>query len=161
MRFRIGIGFDLHRLGPGTGLNLGGVFVPHHKSLIGHSDGDVLLHAITDALLGACGAGNIGQMFPDTDPQFRGVASALFLTKTAELVRQRGYEIGNIDSNILAERPKLLGYFPAMRAQIAEALGVSIDHVSVKAKTMEQVGAIGSEDAIAAEAIALVFRETE
>ncbi len=159
MKFRIGIGFDLHRLGPGDALTIGGISIPHDKALIGHSDGDVLLHAITDALLGACGAGNIGEKFPDTDPQFKGIASVHFLRKTAELIRARGYEIGNIDSTILAERPKLLGYFSAMRRQIAEALSVPVDRISVKAKTMERVGAIGAEQAVAAEAIALVFLE--
>ena len=159
MKFRIGIGFDLHRLGPGAALTIGGISIPHDKALIGHSDGDVLLHAITDALLGACGAGNIGEKFPDTDPQFRGIASVYFLRKTAELIRNNGYEIGNVDSTILAERPKLLGYFSAMRTLIADALSVSVDRISIKAKTMERVGAIGTEQAIAAEAVALVFLE--
>ena len=159
MKFRIGIGFDLHRLGDGDALTIGGISIPHDKALIGHSDGDVLLHAITDALLGACGAGNIGEKFPDSDPRFKGISSIYFLKETAELIRKKGYEIGNIDSTILAERPKLLGYFSSMRSEIAEALRISIDLISVKAKTMERVGAIGSEQAIAAEAIALVFLE--
>ena len=159
MRYRVGIGFDLHRLGPGNALTLGGLSIPHDKSLLGHSDGDVLLHAITDALLGACGAGNIGEIFPDSDPQFKGIPSVYFLKKTAELIRQTGYTIGNIDSNVLAERPKLLTHFPQMRHAIAEALTVPADLVSIKAKTMERVGAIGNEEAIAAEAIALVFIE--
>lgn len=159
MKFRIGIGFDLHRLGPGNALRLGGIAIPHDKSLIGHSDGDVLLHAITDALLGACGAGNIGERFPDTDPKFRGIASVHFLEQTAAVIRKKGYEIGNIDSTILAERPKLLGYFGEMRAKIAESLNIPVDSISIKAKTMERVGAIGAEDAIAAEAVALVFLE--
>jgi 2-C-methyl-D-erythritol 2,4-cyclodiphosphate synthase len=157
VKFRIGIGFDLHRLGPGNTLTIGAVAIPHEKSLIGHSDGDVLLHAVTDALLGACGLGNIGQIFPDTDPQFKGISSSHFLKRTAELIRKKGYEIGNIDSNILAERPRLLPYFPQMQSKIAEALGIPADHVSIKAKTMERVGAIGKEEAIAAEAVALVF----
>jgi len=159
VNFRVGIGFDLHRLGPGTALKIGGIAIPHDKSLIGHSDGDVLLHAITDALLGACAAGNIGEIFPDTDPRFKGVASVHFLQKAAQMVRNKGYRIANIDSTILAERPKLLGYFPEMRARIGESLNVSADQISIKAKTMERVGAIGAEEAIAAEAIALVFLE--
>jgi len=159
VKFRIGIGFDLHRLAPGTTLTIGGVAIPHEKSLVGHSDGDVLIHAVTDALLGACCLGNIGQIFPDTDPRFKGVSSILFLIKTAEFIRKKGYEIGNIDSNILAERPKLLPYFPEMQAKIAEALNVPTQNVSVKAKTMERVGIIGTEEAIAAEAVALVFVE--
>ncbi len=157
MKFRIGIGYDLHRLGPATSLILGGIEIPHEKGLIGHSDGDVLSHAITDALLGACGLGNIGQMFPDTDDRLKGASSMQFLQKTAEFIRKKGYEIGNIDSNILAERPKLLPHFPAMQARIAEVLGIPADNVHVKAKTMEHLGIVGSEEAIAAEAVALVF----
>jgi 2-C-methyl-D-erythritol 2,4-cyclodiphosphate synthase len=159
VKFRIGIGFDLHRLGPSTTLVLGGVEIPYEKGLIGHSDGDVLSHAITDALLGACGLGNIGEMFPDTDERFKGVSSLKFLRKTADYIRKKGYEIGNIDSNILAERPKLLPFFPEMQARIAEVLGISPNSVHVKAKTMERLGVIGAEEAIAAEAVALVFLE--
>jgi 2-C-methyl-D-erythritol 2,4-cyclodiphosphate synthase len=159
VKFRIGIGFDLHRLGPSTTLVLGGVEIPHEKGLIGHSDGDVLSHAITDALLGACGLGNIGEMFPDTDARFKGVSSLKFLRNTAEYIRKKGYEIGNIDSNILAERPKLLPYFPEMQSRIAEVLGIPANTVHVKAKTMERLGVIGAEEAIAAEAVALVFLE--
>lgn len=159
MKFRIGIGFDLHRLGPSTALILGGVEIPHEKGLVGHSDGDVLSHAITDALLGACGLSNIGEMFPDTDQRFKSVSSLIFLRKTADLIRKKGYEIGNIDSNILAQRPKLLSYFPAMQSRIAEVLSIPADNVHVKAKTMEHLGIVGSEEAIAAEAVALVFLE--
>jgi 2-C-methyl-D-erythritol 2,4-cyclodiphosphate synthase len=159
LKFRIGIGYDLHRLGPSTSLTLGGVAIPHEKGLIGHSDGDVLSHAITDALLGACGLGNIGELFPDTDERFKGVSSLKFLRKTAEVIRKKGYEIGNIDSNILAQRPKLLPYFPQMQAALAEVLGIEPSHVHVKAKTMEHLGVIGTEEAIAAEAVALVFLE--
>lgn len=159
MKFRIGIGYDVHRLGPATALILGGVEIPYEKGPIGHSDGDVLSHAITDALLGACGLGNIGEMFPDTDERFKGVSSLKFLKKTADFIRKKGYEIGNIDSNILAERPKLLPYFPAMQSRIAEVLGIPPTNVHVKAKTMEHLGIVGAEEAIAAEAVALVFLE--
>jgi 2-C-methyl-D-erythritol 2,4-cyclodiphosphate synthase len=159
VKFRIGIGYDLHRLGPATALVLGGIEIPHEKGLTGHSDGDVLSHAITDALLGACGLGNIGEMFPDSDARFKGVSSMLFLRKTAEFIRKKGYEIGNIDSNILAERPKLLPHFPAMQKKIAEVLGIPAENVHVKAKTMEHLGIVGTEEAIAAEAVALVFLE--
>ena len=137
-------------------LILGGVAIPHNKGLIGHSDGDVLCHAITDALLGAAGLGNIGEHFPDSDPRYRGISSLRFLTHTVDLVRQAGFRIGNIDSNILAERPKLLPFFPAMQTAVAEALGVPRECIHIKAKTMEGVGPIGAEEAIAAEAIALV-----
>ena len=156
MSVRIGIGFDLHRLGPNTPLIIGGVLIPHTLGLIGHSDGDVLCHAVTDALLGAAGIGNIGELFPDTDPALKGMSSLHFLKKSIELVRARGYEIGNIDSNILAERPKLLAYFPAMVLKMSEALGVAPDKIQVKAKTMEGLGIVGTEQAIAAEAVALL-----
>ncbi len=160
MKVRIGIGYDIHRLEPGSRLILGGVPIPHDKSLVGHSDGDVLLHAITDALLGACGLGNIGERYPDTDPRYSGVDSRKLLRDTAALVRRKGYRIGNIDSNILAERPKLLEYFPAMKDSIAEVMDISVDDIHVKAKTMEHLDAVGAEDAIAAQAVALVFIES-
>lgn len=157
MNVRIGIGFDIHRLALDRKLMLGGVDIPHDKGLIGHSDGDVLLHAITDALLGACGLGNIGERFPDTDSRYEGIASCVLLRDTAELIRHKGYEIGNIDSNILAERPKLSPHLRSMQESIATALGMSADHVHVKAKTMEHLGSVGAEEAIAAQAVALVF----
>jgi 2-C-methyl-D-erythritol 2,4-cyclodiphosphate synthase len=159
MKFRIGIGYDLHRLAPSSQLILGGVEIPHEKGLIGHSDGDVLSHAITDALLGACGLSNIGEMFPDTDNRYKGMSSLRFLRRTAEFIREKGYEIGNIDSNILAEKPKLLPYFPEMQSRIAEVLGIPSSSVHVKAKTMEHLGIVGTEEAMAAEAVALVFIE--
>lgn len=159
MKFRIGLGFDLHRLGPGSRLVIGGVEIPYNRSLVAHSDGDVLCHAVVDALLGAAGLGNIGERFPDTDPKYQGMASVKFLTDAANLLWQNGYRIENIDSNILAERPKLLPHFQAMREKIAAAAGIPIEKVSIKAKTMEGVGAIGNEKAIAAEAIALISSE--
>ena len=157
MNVRIGIGFDIHRLASDRKLMLGGVDIPHDKGLIGHSDGDVLLHAITDALLGACGLGNIGERFPDTDSRYEGIASRVLLRDTAELIRHKGYEIGNIDSNILAEHPKLSPHLRSMQESIATALGISSDDVHVKAKTMEHLGSVGAEEAIAAQAVALVF----
>jgi 2-C-methyl-D-erythritol 2,4-cyclodiphosphate synthase len=157
--FRIGIGFDLHRLGPNTPLVIGGVHIPHSLGLIGHSDGDVLCHAVTDALLGAGGIGNIGELFPDTDPSLKGMSSLHFLKKAAELVRFKGFEIGNIDSNILAERPKLLSFFPTMASRMAEALEIPPGRIQVKAKTMEGLGIIGTEQAIAAEAVALIVKK--
>ena len=159
MSFRVGIGFDLHRLGPNTPLVLGGVVIPHTLGLIGHSDGDVLCHAITDALLGAAGIGNIGELFPDSDPLLKGMSSLHFLEKSVELIRAKGFEIGNIDSNILAERPKLLPFFPAMALKMAEALGIPPDKIQVKAKTMEGLGIVGTEQAIAAEAVVLILKE--
>ena len=158
MSLRIGIGFDLHRLGPNTPLVIGGVHIPHTLGLIGHSDGDVLCHAVTDALLGAAGIGNIGELFPDSDPALKGMSSLRFLEKSIVLVRAKGFEIGNIDSNILAERPKLLPFFPAMASKMAAALGIATDKIQVKAKTMEGLGIVGTEQAIAAEAVALILR---
>lgn len=135
---------------------IGGVLIPHTLGLIGHSDGDVLCHAITDALLGAAGIGNIGELFPDTDPALKGMSSLHFLEKSVALVRAKGFEIGNIDSNVLAERPKLLPFFPAMTLKMAEALGIPPDRIQVKAKTMEGLGIVGTEQAIAAEAVTLL-----
>jgi 2-C-methyl-D-erythritol 2,4-cyclodiphosphate synthase len=159
VKFRIGIGFDLHRLGPASVLRLGGIDIPNDKGLIGHSDGDALCHAIADALLGATGLGNIGELFPDSDPKHKGVSSLRFLGEAANLLRERGFRIENIDSNILAERPKLLPFFPAMKAAIATALNIPPEKIHVKAKTMERLGEIGREEAIAAEAVALVSFE--
>jgi 2-C-methyl-D-erythritol 2,4-cyclodiphosphate synthase len=157
VRFRIGIGFDIHRLESGRPLILGGVHIPFEKGLVGHSDGDVLLHAITDALLGACGLGNIGEMYPDTDPRHRGVDSRRMLQDAVDRVRRAGYAVGNVDSNVLAERPRLTPYFLAMKRVIAEVMGVGEGDIHVKAKTMEKLDAVGAESAIAAEAIALVY----
>ena len=159
MKFRAGIGFDLHRLAEGLPLILGGVQIPHRQGLVGHSDGDALCHAVTDALLGACGAGNIGELFPDTDPQFAGASSLRFLAEAAAIVRANGFHIANVDTNILAERPKLLPFFEAMRQSMAEAMAIPASDVSVKAKTMERLGEIGREEAIAAEALVLIYAD--
>jgi 2-C-methyl-D-erythritol 2,4-cyclodiphosphate synthase len=132
------------------------VEIPFERSFIAHSDGDVLCHAVVDALLGAACLGNIGERFPDTDPRFKGMASLRFLTEVANLLWQNGFQIENIDSNILAEKPKLLPHFPSMREKMAAAVGIPIDKIFVKAKTMEGVGTIGSGEAIAAEAVALI-----
>jgi 2-C-methyl-D-erythritol 2,4-cyclodiphosphate synthase len=159
VKFRIGLGFDLHRLGPGSHLILGGVQVPYEKGFIAHSDGDVLCHAVVDALLGAAGLGNIGERFPDTDPQYRGVSSLKFLAEVANLLSKNGFRIENIDSNILAERPKLLPHFPSMREKISATIGIPAESISIKAKTMEGIGTIGTEEAIAAQAVALISFE--
>ena len=159
MKFRVGLGFDLHRLGPGSHLILGGVEIPHGKSFIAHSDGDVLCHAVVDALLGAAGLGNIGERFPDTDPRYKGMSSLKFLADAASLLSQNGFRVESIDSNILAERPTLLSHFAAMREKISSAIGISIEKVSIKAKTMEGIGMIGTEEAIAAQAVALISFE--
>lgn len=156
MSFRIGVGFDLHRLGPGSKIILGGVEIPHDRSFIAHSDGDVLCHAIVDAVLGAAGLGNIGERFPDTDQLYRGMSSLKFLTEAVKLLSESGYRIENIDSNILAEKPKLLPHFLLMRERMAAATGIPIECISVKAKTMEGLGEIGRGEAIAAEAVVLI-----
>jgi 2-C-methyl-D-erythritol 2,4-cyclodiphosphate synthase len=153
---RAGIGYDLHRLVEGRPLILGGVTIPFDRGLAGHSDADAVCHAITDAVLGAAGAGDIGRHFPDTDPAWKGASSVDLLRRAVEVVRDRGYEIGNVDASVIAERPKLLPYIDRMIANVAAALGISTDRVSIKGKTNEGVGELGRGEAIAVHAIALV-----
>ena len=156
--FRIGLGHDTHRLGPGTGLVIGGITIPHDRAAIGHSDADVLLHAITDALLGAAALGDIGEMFPDTDPANRGRDSADMLRRALERVSAAGWRIVNLDCVISAQRPRILPHRSAIRRRIAEILGVGEDAVWLKAKTGEGVGPVGEELAVAAECVVLVER---
>jgi 2-C-methyl-D-erythritol 4-phosphate cytidylyltransferase / 2-C-methyl-D-erythritol 2,4-cyclodiphosphate synthase len=153
---RAGVGYDLHRLVEGRPLILGGVTIPFDRGLIGHSDADAVCHAVTDAVLGAAAAGDIGRHFPDTDPQWKGASSIDLLRRAAEIVREGGFEVGNIDASVIAERPKLAPYIDAMRANIAGALGIPADRVSIKGKTNEGVGELGRGEAIAVHAIALV-----
>lgn len=156
--FRIGLGHDTHRLGPGDRLVLGGITIAHDRAAIGHSDADVLLHAITDALLGAAALGDIGEMFPDTDPANKGRDSAVMLAAAAARVAAAGWTITNLDCVIFAQRPKILPHRPAMRQRIAEILDLDESAVWLKAKTGEHVGPIGEELAIAAECVVLVER---
>ncbi len=156
--FRIGEGWDVHALVPGRPLIIGGITVPHHAGLLGHSDADVLLHAITDALFGAAGLGDIGRHFPDTDAQFKGADSAVLLAEAARRVREAGYEIGNVDSTVIAQAPKLAPHIPAMVARIATTLGVAADQVNVKAKTAEKLGPVGQGLSIEARAAVLLLR---
>ncbi|MCM1150060.1 MAG: 2-C-methyl-D-erythritol 2,4-cyclodiphosphate synthase [Butyricicoccus sp.] len=156
--FRIGQGYDVHRLVEGRALILGGVDVPFEKGLLGHSDADVLVHAVMDALLGAAALPDIGQQFPDSDVQYAGADSLLLLKKAGALVSAAGYEIGNIDSTVIAQRPKLAGYIPRMRENIAAALGVGPERVNVKATTEERLGFTGEGLGIAAQAVALLER---
>jgi 2-C-methyl-D-erythritol 2,4-cyclodiphosphate synthase len=156
--FRIGEGWDTHALVAGRKLILGGVHVPYEKGLLGHSDADVLLHAITDALLGAAGLGDIGRHFPDTDPQFKGADSIVLLQEAANRVRAAGWQIGNIDSTIIAQAPKLAPYIPVMCERIATALGVAVNQVNVKAKTAEKMGPVGDGLSMEARAIALLIK---
>lgn len=153
---RIGHGYDVHRLVAGRKLILGGVEIPHETGLLGHSDADVLTHAVIDALLGAAALGDIGKLFPDSDPCFEGADSLKLAQEVAILLRQHRYEIGNIDATILAQRPKLAPYIPQMRANLAAALGVPVDAVSVKATTEEKLGFTGEERGIAAHAVCLI-----
>lgn len=155
---RIGEGWDIHQLVAGRKLVLGGVEVPHITGLLGHSDADVLLHAITDALLGAAGLGDIGRHFPDTDAQFRGADSAVLLAEAARRVRAEGWQIGNVDSTVIAQAPKLAPHIPAMCARIAEVLGIDVSQVNVKAKTAEKLGPVGEGRAMEARAAALLHR---
>jgi len=153
---RAGLGYDLHRLVDGRPLILGGVTIPFERGLAGHSDADAICHAITDAILGAAGAGDIGRHFPDTDPRWKGASSLDLLRRAVEIVREQGLAVGNVDATVILERPKIAPYIDAMRATLAEVLDVSIDRVSVKGKTNEGVGEIGRGEAIAVHAIALV-----
>ncbi len=158
MTIRIGEGWDIHALVEGRPLMLGGVHVPCSKGLLGHSDADALLHAITDALFGAAGMGDIGTHFPDTDAAFKGADSALLLAEAARRVRAQAYSIGNVDSTIIAQAPKLAPHIAAMRTRIAELLGIAPDCVNVKAKTAEKMGPVGQGLAIEARAVVLLQR---
>ena len=153
--FRIGHGYDVHRLVPERSLILGSVTVPYEKGLLGHSDADVLLHAICDALLGALALGDIGKHFPDNDAQYAGIDSRLLLLKTAELIREKGWQIGNIDATVVAQAPRLSPYIQEMRENIAATLALSIDAVSVKATTEEHLGFTGEGLGIAAHAVCI------
>jgi len=157
---RIGHGYDLHRLVEGRPLFLGGVQIPHPRGLLGHSDGDVVLHAICDALLGAMGIGDIGQHFPDTDERYRGVASSELLRHVGGLLREEGWALSNVDVTIHADDPRCAPHRLAMRSRIAELLEVEVVQVSVKAKTNEGIGAIGRGEAIAATAVVLLEQPT-
>jgi 2-C-methyl-D-erythritol 2,4-cyclodiphosphate synthase len=157
--YRIGQGIDFHRMTEGREFWLGGVHIPHHKGALGHSDADVLLHAICDALLGALCLGDIGKHFPDTDNAYKGIDSKILLTKCCELIAQRGYAVVNIDATILLQAPKVMKYAPDMRNIISAIAGITAEDVSVKATTTEQLGFIGSEEGIAAMANVLLVKK--
>ena len=156
--FRIGQGYDCHALVEGRPLILGGVTIPHTKGLLGHSDADALLHAITDALFGAVALGDIGRHFPDTDPAFAGADSRVLLREAVKRVSEAGYAIGNVDATIIAQRPKMAPHISQMVTNIAADLGVDAAQVNIKAKTNEKLGYLGREEGIATEAVVLVFR---
>lgn len=153
---RIGHGYDVHRLVEGRRCIIGGVVIPHEKGLLGHSDADVLLHAIMDAVLGAMAAGDIGKLFPDSDPAYKGADSLALTRRVAEVMGERGYRLGNLDATVIAQAPKLAPHIPAMRERIAEAFGVGVDRISVKATTEERLGFTGSGEGIAAHAVCLL-----
>lgn len=155
--FRIGQGYDCHALVEGRKLIIGGVTIPHKTGLLGHSDADVLLHAITDAILGAAALGDIGRHFPDTDVRFAGADSRVLLREACRRVREAGYAIGNIDATIIAQAPKMAPHIPQMIANIAADLEVTVGQVNLKAKTNEKLGYLGREEGIAAEAVALIY----
>ena len=157
---RIGHGYDVHRLVEGRDLILGGVKIDYEKGLLGHSDADVLLHAVSDALLGAAGLGDIGRHFPDTDPQYKGADSLMLLREVYRKISEKGFRVGNIDVTMIAQKPKLKDYIPQMQANIAAAVGVTPDRVNVKATTEEKLGFTGSGEGMACHAVCLL-EETE
>lgn len=154
---RIGHGYDVHRFGEGNFITLGGVMIPHHLGLVAHSDGDVLLHALSDALLGAAALGDIGRHFPDTDPHFKGIDSRILLRHVLTLVQQQGWKVGNVDATIVAQAPKMAPHIDQMRQYIADDLQVLIPQVNVKATTTERLGFTGREEGIAVHAVALLL----
>lgn len=156
--FRIGHGYDVHALGEGLPLVLGGVRIAHTKGCIAHSDGDVVIHALCDALLGAAALGDIGLHFPDTSDDYAGIDSKILLRRVAAMLRERGYEIGNVDCTISMQRPKLRPHIDAMRPAMAEAMGVDVDRVSVKATTTEHLGFEGREEGVSTSAVALIYK---
>ncbi len=156
--FRIGEGWDVHALLEGRALILGGVHIPYEKGLMGHSDADVLIHAVIDALLGAASLGDIGRHFPDTDPKFKGVDSMALLSEAGNLIRQAGWQIANVDSTIIAQAPKMAPHIPQMVVKLSQALQVQAEQINVKAKTAEKMGPVGLGQSIEARAVALLFR---
>lgn len=154
---RVGLGYDVHKLVEGRDLIIGGVTIPYEKGLLGHSDADVLLHAISDAILGSATLGDIGTHFPDTDPRFKGISSMVLLKEVGNLVFEKGYKIGNIDATIIAQKPKMSPYIMNMRENIANALNISVDFVNVKATTEEGLGFTGNGDGISSQCICLLI----
>lgn len=158
INFRTGIGYDLHRLEDNRDLIIGGVKIPYEKGLLGHSDADVLLHAIIDALLGAIALPDIGTLFPDTDEKYKGVNSLELLRKVYSMVKEKGYLINNLDTNIIAQAPKMMPYIPMMKEKLASVLELDIEDISIKAKTKEHLDAVGEKRAIEAQAVVLVYK---
>lgn len=159
MNLRIGHGYDVHQLAEGYELSLGGIKIPHHKGSVGHSDADVLLHAICDALLGALSLGDIGKHFKNTDPQWRGMDSKVFLAKVTEMIGEKGYKVSNIDSTLILEEPKIGKYIPDMKIAIAKCCNIEPDDVSIKATTSETMGFVGNKEGLEAHAVCLIFKD--
>ncbi|MCM8770775.1 MAG: 2-C-methyl-D-erythritol 2,4-cyclodiphosphate synthase [Candidatus Omnitrophica bacterium] len=159
MKYRVGIGYDIHRLKQGRRLFLGGIEIPHSQGLVGHSDGDVLLHALTDALLGALSCGDIGKFFPDTDPQYKGISSTYLLEKIYSFVKKKGYRVNNIDTIVIAQQPRLENFKEKMAKKIAEILKISPQSINIKAKTNEGLGLIGRNQAVVAYAVVSLIGE--
>jgi 2-C-methyl-D-erythritol 2,4-cyclodiphosphate synthase len=157
-QFRIGQGYDIHALVSDRKLILGGVHIPYEKGLLGHSDADALLHALTDALLGAAGLNDIGQLFPDDDPQFKDMDSRILLRAALQKVQAAGYHVGNVDATIICQKPKLAGYLPEMVRNIASDLAVTPSHINLKAKTNESLGHLGRGEGVAVHAVALLYK---
>jgi 2-C-methyl-D-erythritol 2,4-cyclodiphosphate synthase len=159
MNFRIGFGYDVHQLQPGLKFVLGGIPLIHDKGPVAHSDGDVLIHAICDALLGAANLRDIGMHFPDTSNDFKDIDSKLLLKKTISLLNEKGYKVGNIDSTVCLQRPKLKEYIPVMQDKLAKVIGISNDNVSIKATTTESLGFVGREEGVSAYAIVMIYKD--
>lgn len=159
MKVKVGFGYDVHQLTTGLPLRVGGVDIPHSKGALGHSDADVLIHAICDALLGAANLRDIGVHFPNTDPLLKGVDSTLLLDKTHTLIAEKGFKIGNIDSTIALQRPKISGFIPLMQQRLSEVLGIDTDDISIKATTTEKLGFEGREEGVSAYAVVLIYKD--
>ena len=156
--FRVGFGFDVHQLAEGHDFWLGGIKVEHYKGAVGHSDADVLIHAICDALLGAAALGDIGVHFPDTSMEFKGIDSKILLKRVVDLIREKGYEIGNIDATVSLQKPKIKPVIPTMQKVLAEVMGIEVDLLSIKATTTEKLGYVGTEEGVNAHAVALIYK---
>lgn len=159
MNFRVGFGFDVHQLEPGIPFFLGGVRIEHHKGAKGHSDADVIIHAICDALLGAAALGDIGKHFPDTSIEFKGIDSSILLAKVVSILKEKSITIGNVDVSVVLEKPKIAPHIQAMREKLASVMQIDIDCVSIKATTNEKMGFVGREEGVAAHAVALINRQ--
>lgn len=158
-RIRVGFGFDVHQLQEGRNLVIGGINIPHHKGALGHSDADALIHAICDALLGAAGLKDIGNYFPDTSSEFKGIDSTILLSRVVNLLQLEGYTVGNVDASLVLEKPKVKPYIDAMREKLAPVMGIGIGDISIKATTNEKMGYVGREEGIAAYAVALIEKK--